>query len=186
MLPGRSSEMANEFRNLLPDYRTFVPPAARAFSSVVFGSREPMTEQFFTPEEIDILRQTVEQAEADNRRYFGYPDYAARDPNLNININAPKNVLNALFDRRASLANTLGHAAFERLPDGTIVIRDRYDFHASPEDVAAYSGASGFGRLLIGSLPYGPMGTLNAVGNYVAPRGEGRPVEIRIPPAQNR
>jgi hypothetical protein len=145
-----------------------------------------MTERFFTPAELDILRQTVERAEADGRRYFGYPDYAARDSNLGDNIDRSKNIRNALFDRRGSLANTIGHAVFERLPDGTIVIRDRYDFHASPEDVAAYSGASGFVRLLKYALPYGPMATLNAIGNYVAPSGEGRPVEIRIPTSQNR
>lgn len=178
MLPGRDPETANAF---VPrptfDYREYIPASARAFSSVVAGEQSPITEQFFTPAEIEVLRYAAEQAAARGSNQIGYGDYGARDPYGS----GLRHLRSALFDRAGSVANTLGMARVERDPTGNFVITDRYDFAATPEQMAQYQGVRGFGRLMVDALPYGPMGVLNAIGNYVAPEGKGRPVYIQIP-----
>ena len=173
-----SAAPVNMFRRFLPDYREYIPASARAMTSTVLGSREPITEQFFTPAELEVLRHAAEQAAARRSNQIRYGDYGERDPYGQ----GGRHLRSALFDRAGSMANTLGMARVERDPSGGFIITDQYDFGASPEQMAQYQGVRGFGRLIQGALPYGPMGVLNAVGNFVAPEGSGRPVTVRIPP----
>lgn len=162
------------------DYREYVPASARAYISALTGQRTPITEKFFTPTELEILRQTAERASERQTNQIGYGDYGAQDPYAQ----GAGHLRSALFDRGGSLANTLGMARVDRDPSGQFVITDRYDFGATPEQMQQYRGAGGLLQLLRGAIPYGPMGVLNALGNYVAPQGEGRAVEIRLPPSR--
>jgi hypothetical protein len=175
---ARPGEQSRSEQVRLSDYREYVPASARAFISTLTGQRSPITEGFFTPSELDVLRRAAEQASARQSNQIRYGDYGERDPYSE----GPRHLRSALFDRGGSLANTLGMARVERAPSGEFVITDRYDFAATPQQMEQFSGVGGLARLLAESLPYGPMGALNALGNYVAPAGEGRPVEIRLPP----
>jgi len=169
-------EGANQTRRF--DYREMVPASARAFVSLLTGQKGPITEEFFTPSELQILQNAANQASARRTNQIGYGDYGESDPYAD----GLSRVRSALFDKGGSLANTLGMARVERDPSGRFVIIDEYDFGATPEEMAPYSGARGFMRLLGGAVPYGPMGFLNALGNYFAPEGMGRPVRITLPP----
>lgn len=162
------------------DYREYVPASVRAYISMLAGQRSPITEKFFTPSELEILQQAAERASERKTNQIGYSDYGARNPYAQ----GAEHLRSALFDRGGSLANTLGMARVDRDPSGQYVITDRYDFAATPEQMQQYRGISGLAQLLKGAIPYGPMGALNALGNYMAPEGEGRPVEIRLPPSR--
>lgn len=160
------------------DYRELIPASVRAFSSVILGQRGPITESFFTPSELDILRDAAARASARGSNQIRYGDYGEADP---YGMGA-RHLRSALTDAGGSLANTLGMARVDRDPSGALTITDRYDFAATPDQMAQYQGIGGFGRLIFNALPHGPMGVLNAIGNYVAPEGEGRPVNIRLEP----
>lgn len=171
-------EGANQTRGF--DYREMVPASVRAFASLLTGQKGPITEEFFTPSELQVLQNAANQASARRTNQIGYADYGASDPYAQ----GLSQLRSALFDKGGSLANTLGMARVDRDPSGRFVITDEYDFGATPEQMARYSGARGFMSLLGGAIPYGPMGVLNAIGNYVAPEGMGRPVRITVPANQ--
>jgi hypothetical protein len=122
-----------------------------------------------------ILQRAAERASARKTNQIGYSDYGERDPYAQ----GAGHLRSALFDKGGSLANTLGMARVDRGNSGQYVITDRYDFAATPQQMEpARSSVGGLARLFLGAIPYGPMGVLNALGNYMAPQGEGRPVRI--------
>jgi hypothetical protein len=164
----------------LADLGKLVPPAARAFGSTLMGNREPITEGFFTPAELEILRRTSENRLGDrSKAVIGYGDYGEKDPWAD----GSQAVFNALTDPAHSLAFTLGMAKAAREPDGSIVITDKYDFNANRGKVDKVIAEKGrLGALASAFADNGLLGVGNALGNMAMPEGEGRDVRIRIPP----
>lgn len=95
-----------------------VPMDVRTFGSTLFGSREPITEKNFTKEELAAMQQAVDtavkrtgQAQKGSVQYVDYPRGEQIGPDFK------------------PVGQTLGRFSYEKQPDGTTVIRDRYDFY---------------------------------------------------------
>lgn len=156
------------------------PPALRAFATTLAGDRSPITENFFTPHELDILKNTAETQLAKGKKEIGYGDYGEIDPF----IQGSDSIINALTHTPNSLAYTLGMARVNKESDGTIVIKDKYQFDARKSTVDKATTWDKLRFLVQGAMSNGLLGIGNVVGNMVLPAGseDARPVEIRIPP----
>lgn len=168
-------------RNPLNDLLGTPPPALRAFVTTMAGDKTQITEAFFTPEEREVLRDTAEKSLSKGERTIGYGGYGEKDPWST----GTKGALDALTDLRKSLAFTLGMASVRKEPDGTIVIRDRYDWNAKPEVVERVKQSRWETLKMLGQgfVQNGLLGFGNVLGNLaVGGAGGGRDVEIRIPP----
>jgi hypothetical protein len=165
-------------------YSAAAPPALRMFASTLTGDRSKITEQHFSPEELDILRETSEKALAKGKNYFGYGDYGkGKEYEKNFLEDGSQAMMGALSDKRSSLAFTLGMARVKREDDGTIVINDKYHWAAKKEEVDKHRNIMGAASLLMrGMQEHGLLGVGNVIGNFIAPSDDGRDVEIRIPP----
>jgi hypothetical protein len=153
--------------------KMFVPAAARTFVGTVLGDRRPITEQSFTPQELEILRSAIDKRGASG--VIGYGDYGEKNPWSS----GSSAVLSALSDPAHSMAFTLGMANVETAPDGSHIVSDNYDFGASRDEAQRYGALE---SLLQGLSSNGLLGLGNALGNMFVPKGEGRPVRIVLPP----
>lgn len=163
------------------------PPALRFFAETVAGDRSKITEQRFSSQELDVLRDAAERGLSKGQKVIGYGDYAqGYEKNFrDINAGGTERALDALTDLPSSLAYTLGMARIRKEPDGTIVITDKYDFAASQKKVADLKAKGTWAVLKMAveaAAHEGLLGVGNLVGNLATPEGAGRDVEIRIPP----
>jgi hypothetical protein len=129
----------------------------------------PITEKSLSAKELDKLRKLIDIAERNpalsektGKPMPGVVDYAHQrmlmeqvDPMGSFPISMRDSDYNTL--ESGNLRNTLGQFTFERLPDGSFVVRDRYD----------YTGDVGE--------------RLNPLIKYANKKGVNRPVEIRLP-----
>jgi hypothetical protein len=174
------------------------PPAMRIFASTIIGGdRSKITEKNFSPDELDILREAGEKALSKFGQPFRmnkvrpqiqYGDYGEGDqPEKSLTSEGTEAFMHALTDTRSSLAFTLGMANVRKDPNGDIVINDKYDFDSRRSTVDAARKNLGVTRMIMTGLAQnGLLGVGNTIGNLVAPEGEGRDVEIRIPPKKGR
>lgn len=163
------------------------PPAVRAFATTLVGDRSKIDESFFTNEELEILRDTAERSIAEGKKEIGYGDYNKEHPRgweKSFIPGGTESVLHALTDLPSSLSFTLGMAQINKEDDGTIVIKDKYDFAASKKQVQDLKDQGTWAILNMmgrGFIENGLLGPLNVIGNLAAPEEGGRDVEIRIP-----
>lgn len=134
----------------------------------------PITEKSMSARELDKLRRLVEIAEKNpalsektGKPLPGVVDYAHQrmlmeqvDPMGSAPLFMRDSDFNAL--ESGNLRNTLGQFTFERLPDGSLVVRDTYD----------YTGDVGE--------------RFNPLIKYANKKGVNRPVEIRLPAAPKK
>lgn len=132
--------------------------------------RAPLTEKSMSAQELDKLRELIGIAESNpalsektGKPLPGVVDYAHHREQIrrrNPDTGLPLALLDSDFNpgESANLRNTLGQFVFERLPDGTLVVKDRYD----------YTGDVGE--------------RTNPLVKYANKKGVDRPVNIRIPP----
>jgi len=132
--------------------------------------RAPFTEKSMSAQELEKLRELIGIAESNpalsektGKPLPGVVDYAHHREQIrrrNPETGLPLALLDSDFNpgESANLRNTLGQFVFERLPDGTLVVKDRYDYTG---DVGEKS---------------------NPLVKYANKKGVDRPVNIRIPP----
>lgn len=159
--------------------REVVPMDLRLFGSTLFGNREPITESNFSPKELAAMQQAIDkavdrtgQAQKGSVQYVDYPHGEQIGPG------------------HQPVGATLGRFVYEKQPDGTTVIRDRYDFYneGRKKDVEAYE-KMGRGerlgtvasRMLKSLFTLDPPAAMNELANAYIGR-EGREVTIKLPP----
>ena len=134
----------------------------------------PITEKSMSSRELDKLRRLVEIAEKNpalsektGKPLPGVVDYAHQrmlmeqvDPMGSAPLFMRDSDYNAF--ESGNLRNTFGQFTFERLPDGSLIVRDRYD----------YTGDVGE--------------RTNPLIQYANKKGVNRPVEIRLPAAPKK
>lgn len=134
----------------------------------------PITEKSMSAKELDKLRTLIEIAEANpslsektGKPLPGVVDYAHQrmlmekvDPMGSLPISMRDSDYNAL--ESGNLRNTLGQFTFERLPDGSLVVKDTYDYTG---DVGA---------------------KFNPLIQYANKVGVNRPVRIALPPKSTK
>lgn len=158
-----------------------VPMDARIFGSTLFGSRDPITEKNFTADELAAMQKAVDtavkrtgQAQKGSVQYVDYPRGEQIGPDFK------------------PVGQTLGRFTYEKQPDGTTVIRDRYDFYneGRAKNIESYEKMGGgekaltvAGRalknLFTGNIP----GIPQELGDAYIGR-EGRDVTIKLPPVR--
>jgi hypothetical protein len=136
--------------------------------------RAPFTEKSMSAQELEKLRELIGIAESNpalsektGKPLPGVVDYAHHREQIrrrNPDTGLPLALLDSDFNpgESANLRNTLGQFVFERLPDGTLVVKDRYDYTG---DVGEKS---------------------NLLVKYANKKGVDRPVNIRIPPKKKQ
>lgn len=158
--------------------REVVPMDLRTFGSTLLGSREPITEANFNPKELAAMQQAIDQAAARTGRpqkgtvqYVDYPRGEQIGPDYQ------------------PVGATLGRFSYEKQPDGTTVIRDRYDFYneGRKENVEAYEkmgrgerAATVAGRMLKNLVTGDLRGVPNELADAYIGR-QGRDVTIKLP-----
>lgn len=134
----------------------------------------PITEKSLSAKELDKLRKLIGIAERNpalsektGKPLPGVVDYAHQrmlmeqvDPMGSMPISMRDSDYNAL--ESGNLRNTLGQFTFERLPDGTLIVKDTYD----------YTGDVGE--------------RFNPLVRYANKKGVNRPVKITLPPEKKR
>jgi len=146
-----------------------LPTSARTFLETVQGTRTPITEVNFSPEELNAMRQLIELT--GDRGNVQYDDYTAfmrkqQKEKGTIPASIAPNVLSVL-DPIGNVQTTLGRFSYSRDPNGNLVIVDKYDFNP----IQNMSGAYG------------------ALRNYATkkiPPGKGRDVRINLGQPVNR
>ena len=158
-----------------------VPMDLRMLGSTLMGSREPITESNFNPQELAAMQQAVDRAVARTGRaqkgsvqYQDYPRGEEIGPGFQ------------------PVGQTLGRFTYEKMPDGTTVVRDRYDFYneGRKENVEAYEkmgrgqrAATVAARMLKNLVTGDLRGVPNELADAYIGR-EGRDVTIKLPPVK--
>jgi hypothetical protein len=136
--------------------------------------RAPLTEKSMSANELAKLRELIAIAESNpalsektGKPLPGVVDYAHHREQIrrrNPKTGLPLAMLDSDFNvgESGNLRNTLGQFVYERLPDGTLVVRDRYDYTG---DVAEKT---------------------NPLVKYATYKGVDRPVNITLPPETKR
>lgn len=124
---------------------------------------EPITEKTLDQGELDKLRDLISVAERSRIAPRGVVNYDVHELQRRQTMGATP-IADTDFSvfPSANLRNTLGQFTFERLPDGTLVVKDNYDYKG---DVGEKS---------------------NPLIQYANEKGVDRPVSIRIPPKKKR
>jgi hypothetical protein len=136
--------------------------------------RAPLTEKSMSADELAKLRELIAIAESNpalsektGKPLPGVVDYAHHREQIrrrNPKTGLPLAMLDSDFNvgESGNLRNTLGQFVYERLPDGTLVVKDRYDYTG---DVAEKT---------------------NPLVKYATYKGVDRPVNITLPPEVKR
>jgi len=136
--------------------------------------RAPITEKSLSAQELDKLRELISIAESNpvlsektGRPLPGVVDYAHHREQIrrhNPSTGMPLAMLDTDFNvgESGNLRNTLGAFRFERLPDGSYVVKDQYD----------YTGDAGE--------------KMNPLVKYANRVGVNRPVKITLPPVKGK
>ena len=158
-----------------------VPMDIRTFGSTLFGSRDPITEKNFTADELAAMQKAVDtaakrtgQTQKGSVQYVDYPRGEQIGPDFK------------------PVGQTLGRFTYEKQPDGTTVVRDRYDFYNEGRkgNVEAYEKMGRGERALTVSgraLKNLVTGNLRGIPGELADAyigREGRDVTIKLPPVR--
>jgi hypothetical protein len=169
-----------------------IPVNVRQYVSHLTGNRSPITEAQFTPEDLDAIRYAIAKQGGGASGLIGYGDYGPQgwstfgDPK-----EGPLDMLYKSYtDPAYRMETTLGGASYRRLPDGSYVVEDRYNFNA-PSRQRVINALREQGLLSLASDAYkksGLAGVLNLLGNVYGQTEDepGTPVSIRVPLATKR
>ena len=147
-----------------PGVRRTLPLQVRTYlESVRDPSKrtEPISEKDLDQEELDKLRDVIELAERSGIAPPGVVNYDVHELQRRQTMGAtPLADTDFSIFPSANLRNTFGQFTFERLPDGTLIVKDSYDYE-------------------------GDVGEkFNPLIRYANKKGVDRPVNIRIPPVK--
>jgi hypothetical protein len=169
-----------------------IPVNVRQYVSHLMGSRSPITEAQFTPEDLDAIRYAIAKQGGGAAGSIGYGDYGPQgfssfgDPR-----EGPLDMLYKSYtDPAYRMETTLGGASYRRLPDGSYVVEDRYNFNA-PSRQRVTNALREQGLLSLANDAYrknGLAGVLNLLGNVYGQTEDepGAPVSVRVPLAAKR
>ena len=165
-----------------------IPVNVRQYASHLAGNVSPITERQFTPEDLEAIRFAIAKRGGGEKGQIGYGDYSkAGFSSFGDPSEGPLDMLYKSYtDPAYRMETTLGMASYRKLPDGSYVVEDRYNFNASSRQAVANAlREQGMMSLLHNAYKTrGLSGVLNVLGNvYGHTESEpGAPVSIRLPP----
>jgi hypothetical protein len=113
------------------------PAAVRIFADAVTSKllgNDPKSKEYsaedFTPQEMEAIRQAIQTAQSEGRKYIGYGDYPTKyDKYADDSLTIFDELYKLYTDPGRSAMLTLGMANF----DDQGVVHDTYDFAAAPD-----------------------------------------------------
>lgn len=149
--------------------RDRLPTAARVLADTLAGNRATLTENDFSPGELEQIRQLIsDTAKPGAVTYADYLRKAMRDQASGNSLPASlmPSVFSA-FDDYGNVQNTLGQFRYRPVEDG-VLVEDKYDFNP-------YSDSSSE----IGNL-FGPWNIIRGTAGRRIPPGQGRQVQVKL------
>jgi len=165
-----------------------IPVNIRQYVNHLLGDVSPITESQFTSQDLEIIRRAIEKMGGGASGSIGYGDYAGGRSSFG---DPSEGLLDMLYksytDPAYRMETTLGMASYRRLPDGSYVVEDKYNFNApSRQLVTKALREKGVASLLANAFKRNGMaGVLNLLGNVYGHTEDepGAPVSIRLPGA---
>lgn len=174
--------------------REAVPAHVRLFASTLAGDRSPVIAENFSPREIAAMQALIAQNETSpfyKRGAVTYGDYIQRSaavPTDSRQGDARAHVgpFYGGFDFHNpdlnAVGNSVGQFRYKRMPDGSIVIDDSYDWDSGRPDGGQATGRPSLRGALRGAIN---TGSLEQLGAYAVPDAQrGRPMHIVLPPVR--
>lgn len=174
-----------------------IPTNIRLYLSTLLGARDPITEKDFYPEELDVMRRSVQRMDKP-RGSMGYSDFGRTDKSglatsaQYTGTSLLDNLFQSLTNPDMSVQLSLGMVNFDK-SSGHAILKDQYDFGATPEQMNSLSwpellsiGADALKMSLVPGPYEEPTAILNLLGNLVVPQGRGRDVHIDLGPAKTK
>ena len=164
-----------------------VPVNVRQYVSHLFGDRSPITESQFSPKDLDAIRFAIDKQGGGESGMIGYGDYG---PKGITNFGDPGEGLfdmlkNSYTDPAYRMETTLGGASYRRLPDGSYLVEDQYNFNAPSRQLVKdkLKEQNVLSLAAQSYKKYGLAGVLNLLGNVYGDTEDepGAPVSIRLP-----
>jgi hypothetical protein len=166
--------------SLAETLRNFVPMDTRMYATTLFGNRNPITEKDLSAQELAGIQDVIEQSKVrGSKGDVQYKDYAKY-----MGDNARPE-----YGPQIATKTTLGRFNYTKNPDGSVSVKDRYDFvnEARQKDVEKYQqmnpvtkALTVVGKTLADNPMKWPTNLASELGNaYIG--NEGRDVNITIP-----
>lgn len=182
-----NTNLKDEFQELK---NRILPVNIRSYASHIFGNRSPITEKNLTREDLNTLQYAVNRYPDVSKGYIDYGDYSPDGPSdiyKNWSGQTPSSIiLNSYTNPAYRMETTLGKASFRRLPDGSTIVEDNYNFNPSTQnfDANAVRQQNLIAILKEAIQEQGIINVLNMIGNIYGNTAneEGTPVSIRLPP----
>jgi hypothetical protein len=164
--------------------RDLVPINMRQYAYTLAGGQSPLTEQDFSKDDLDTLKDAVERKIKQTGKMsgvIGYGDYAKDGTIAAENTGTLDTVSKSFSDPAFRLESTLGMARYTVNKKGEIEIHDAYDFNADKSLVDKSIREKGrVGTVIAGAKHSGLWGALNAAGNMARPDGTGVPFTLNL------
>jgi hypothetical protein len=155
--------------------------SGRTLLETVQGTRTPITEKNFKPEELDVIRRLV-NLKGKDKGSVSYADYIelSRQMAKAKGEPLPTSVTPSLFSMADPLGNiqtTLGRFSYQTDPKGNLQIIDRYDFNPPMQQDMREARTGDYGA-------FGPYGMIREYAGEKIPSGSsaGRDVRINLGP----
>ena len=168
MPPSQANKLAPEVTgvNRLIDFVAqrlppdIFPTNARTLLETAQGNRSPITENNFSPEELNVLKELI-ALKGGNTGSIQYDDYRKSGK--------PVTLLTPL----GNIQTTLGRFRYTRDANGNLIVQDMYDFNPPQEGALQEQRTGDYGAL-------GPYGLIREYAGQKIPPGYGRPVNINL------
>ena len=148
---------------------------ARTLIETAQGSREPITESHFSPEELAALKQLILLKGGDEGD-IQYKDYRALGDSMRAQGQTPASMFPGLLsmaDPLGNLQTTLGRFNYARDAEGNLTVQDRYDFNPPQEGISQEQRTGDYGAM-------GPYGLIREYAGEKIRPGQGRKVRINL------
>jgi hypothetical protein len=175
-------------------YKKAVPAHIRTFAETLAGNKDPITEDNFTPEELEQIKSAVRKSKTTPRPKH----YVQNEGKKGFKeIEEPKNTVHYKdyptkrdldLSSSAAARNTLGRFRYDQTPDGRTIAKDTYDFgddlvehgERSSAEYKAMSTPKKIGALIKDTVAGSGLKTLpSRVGSAFIGK-KGRPVEVDL------
>ena len=153
-----------------------LPTAGRTFIESMQGSREPITETNFTPDEQNMIRQLV-ASKGTPQGSVTYEDYGRHAEGLRRQgqqLSSPSPSVFSMGDAFGNVQTTLGQFGYKKDKAGNIQVTDAYDFNPSPAGHEAVEATKW----------YSPYNALRSYAGEKMPPGTGRAVRLNLAPTE--
>lgn len=152
------------------------PTSARTLLETVQGTKTPITESHFSPEELDVMRQLATLKGGD-KGSVNYGDYLTLAQEMRKKGNMAASATPSMFSMADPLGNvqtTLGRFSYQKDPQGNVQIVDKYDFNPPNPNLMQEARTGDYGG-------FGPYGLIRDYAGEKIPPGYGREVRINLP-----